>query len=225
MCNRFALPSPDEIAAHFELGEVGALLPRYNVAPGETILVVRSEGGSRVLDTSLWGLTPRWVREPRKPLLNIRAETLRGKPGRDETARRGRCLVPAGGFFEWRHVGRARQPWYFRLKDSPLFGLAALSAPAEGAPAGSPAALRRCAIVTTQPNGLVAPVHDRMPVIVPREAYGPWLDPSLELSDLLQLLQPYPAEAMIGYPVSSIINRAGVDDPRAIEPARRETLF
>ncbi len=225
MCNRFALPSPEQIATHFELGELGALEPRYNVAPGESILVVRAQDGLRVLDTSVWGLTPSWVREPRKPLLNIRAETLRGKSGRDETARRGRCLVPAGGFFEWRHVGRTRQPWYFRMKDGPLLALAALSALVEEAASASGGARRRCAIVTTQPNALVAPVHDRMPVIVPREAYGPWLDPAVELNELLGLLQPYPAEAMIGYPVSSIVNRTGIEDSRAIEPARRETLF
>lgn len=230
MCNRFALPKPEQIAAHFGLGEIAALAPRYNVAPGETILVVRQQDGGRVLDTSAWGLTPRWVREPRKPLLNVRAETLRGKPGRDATARRGRCLVPAGGFFEWRHVGRARQPWYFRLKDSPLLGLAALSdagtpEPASAAPPGDAATVRRCAIVTTRPNDLVAEVHDRMPVIIPREAYGRWLDPEVELTELLPLLEPYPVDAMVGYPVSSVVNRAGVEDPRAVEPSRQETLF
>jgi putative SOS response-associated peptidase YedK len=221
MCNRFALPSPDEIAAHFELPPLPPLPPRYNVAPGEEIFVVRNAGGSRVLDTSTWGLVPGFVREQRKPLLNVRAETLRGKPGRGELARQGRCLVPAGGFFEWRHLGRARQPWYFRMKDSPLLGLAALSEAVED-DAGPG---RHCAILTTLPNSLVAEVHDRMPVIIPRDAYSSWLDPQVELAELMPLLAPFPPELMLGYPVSSVVNRTGVEDPRAVEPASSETLF
>ena len=221
MCNRFALPaSPEEIASEFELSELPPLPPRYNIAPGESIPVVRASGGSRVLDSSSWGLTPGWIRDPRKPLLNIRAETLRGRPGRSELARRGRCLVPAGGFYEWQRLGRARQPYYYRLKDAPLLGLAALC---EGDPSGG--AARRCAILTTQPNSLVAPVHDRMPVIIPRGAYGPWLDPTRELAELLSLLEPYPAELMISYPVSTVVNRTGVEDPRSVEPAKPGTLF
>jgi putative SOS response-associated peptidase YedK len=219
MCNRFALPKPDEIAAHFELGEIPALAPRYNVGPGESILVVRQDGARRVLDRTAWGLLPR--REGRaKALLNLRAESLRASAERNGTAaRRERALVPAGGFFEWRHVGRSRQPWYFRPKAGPLFGLAAFSE------AAGEAAGRRCAVVTTTPNELVAEVHDRMPVIIPRAAYAAWLDPAVRLEELLPLLAPFPADAMIGYPVSSLVNRAGVEDPRAIEPASRETLF
>jgi putative SOS response-associated peptidase YedK len=229
MCNRFALPQPEEIAAHFELGEIEPLPPRYNVAPGENVLVVRREGSARVLDRSAWGLQPARRGAAPKPVLNLRAESLRSSAANDgPAARRVRCLVPAGGFFEWRHLGRARQPWYFRMKDAPLLGLAALcdeaAAPFPGG-AATPAALRRCAIVTTEPNGLVAEVHDRMPVIIPRAAYGSWLDPAVPLADLLALLAPFPADAMVGYPVSSVVNRAGVEDPRAIEPTRQETLF
>jgi putative SOS response-associated peptidase YedK len=229
MCNRFALPKPEEIAAHFELGEIPSLAPRYNVAPGESILVVRREGEARVLDTSAWGLQPARQGSPSKPVLNLRAESLRPSAAKDgPAARRTRCLVPAGGFFEWRHVGRARQPWYFRMKDAPLLGLAALcdeDAVAAGPGAATAAALRRCAIVTTQPNTLVAEVHDRMPVIIAREAYGAWLDPGVRLEELLPLLAPFPVDAMVGYPVSSVVNRAGVEDPRAVVPARQETLF
>jgi putative SOS response-associated peptidase YedK len=223
MCNRFALPRPEEIAAHFELGEIPALAPRYNVGPGESILVVRRDGPRRVLDTSAWGLLPR--REERaKPVLNLRAESLRASAERGgAAARRARALVPAGGFFEWRHVGRARQPWYYRLKDSPLLALAALADEAEPGAATAPS--RRCAVVTTTPNALVAEVHDRMPVIIPRAAYDAWLDPAARLDELLPLLVPFPADAMIGYPVSSLVNRTGVEDPRAIEPARPEALF
>lgn len=218
MCNRFALPGPEEIAAHFGLTELGEIPPRFNIAPGEEILVVRQAAGGRSLDRCMWGLKPRWLRDSGKPLLNVRSETLHGRPGSSEMARRHRCLVPAGGFFEWRRLGRSRQPWYFKLADGPLLALAALADPPE-------AKERRCAIVTTQPNALVAEVHDRMPVIVAREAYAAWLDPERPLDDLQALLQPYPAERMTAYAVSSVVNRPGVEDPRAVQPAAKETLF
>lgn len=221
MCNRFALPSPDEIAEHFQLAALPPIPPRYNVAPGERILIVRDAGGSRTLDRSVWGLAASRANEARPPQLNVRAETVGAAPDRWQS--RGRCLVPAGGFFEWRRLGRTRQPWYFRMKDSPLLALAALSEVAEGGDAVP--GERRCAILTTQPNELVAPVHDRMPVILPREVYDSWLDPGARLADLLPLLVPLAAESMVAYPVSSIVNRTGVEDPRAIEPASRETLF
>jgi len=225
MCNRFALPEPEEIAAEFEVVASGELRPRFNVAPGEEILVVRRAGGLRVLDHSTWGLAPAWIRRPGPPLRNVRAETLLGKPGRSETANRGRCLVPAGGFFEWLHLGRSRQPWYFRPRDGSLFALGALSEVVAETPGDARSERRHCAILTTRPNELVAPVHDRMPVIVPRDAYPAWLDPDVALAELLSLLEPIAAEALIGHPVSSLVNRAGVEDPRTIEPAPRETLF
>jgi putative SOS response-associated peptidase YedK len=224
MCNRFALPaSPEELAEEFEVEPPPSFVPRYNVAPGEGIWVVRREtSGPRVLDTSLWGVAPSWARGAGKPLLNIRAETLRGKPGRSPMAREGRLLVPAGGFYEWQRVGRARQPYYYRLRDSPLFALAALCETVPASPAGL---ARHCAILTTQPNALVAEVHDRMPVIVPREAYSLWLDPGAELGEVLAPLRPFPPELMTAYPVSTVVNRSGVEDPRAIEPAKPATLF
>lgn len=219
MCNRFSLPaSPEEIAEHFELPEIPALPPRYNVAPGEEILVVRAQGRRRQLQRSCWGLPP--LRGQSRPLLNLRAETLRTRSRSGEARRRERVLVPAGGFFEWRRLGRARQPYYFRLKDSRLLALAALCEVVTDVASG-----RRCAILTTPPNPLVAEVHDRMPAILPREAYARWLDPALALPEVLDLLEPFPAEAMEAYPVSNLVNRSGVEDPRAIEPARQQTLF
>ncbi len=241
MCNRFALPaSPEEIEEYFELAEPPDLVPRYNIAPGERILIVRrgdetrpspagsrrgtgaQDAATRRADSSLWGLRPGWARDAKKPLLNVRAETLRGKPGRSNLARGGRCLVPAGGFFEWQRLGRARQPYYFRLKESPLLAFAALAEAAPGLD-GSPA--RHCAILTTTPNSVVAEVHDRMPVILPPDAYESWLDPTLELGQMLSLLEPFPADAMTRYPVSTVVNRAGVEDPRTVQPSQPETLF
>jgi putative SOS response-associated peptidase YedK len=219
MCNRFSLPAtPEEIAEHFELSEIPALLPRYNVAPGEEILVVHADHRGRLLERSSWGLPP--LPGQSRPLLNVRAETLRARSRSGGPRRRQRVLVPAGGFFEWRRLGRSRQPYYFRSKQGPLLALAALAEAVADVPSG-----RRCAILTTPPNRLVAEVHDRMPAILPREAYARWLDPAVALPEVLELLQPFPEEAMDAYPVSSLVNRSGVEDPRAIEPARQQTLF
>ncbi|HXY41662.1 MAG TPA: SOS response-associated peptidase, partial [Vicinamibacteria bacterium] len=202
----------------FGLSETEALVRRYNVAPGEEILVVRADGQGRLLQRAWWGLRPRGQD---RPLLNIRSETLLSHGRPRQGGRPERVLVPAGGFFEWRHVGRARQPFYFKLKDSPLLGLAALC---EGGGTAAEGA-RCCALLTTEPNPLVAEVHDRMPAILARGAYARWLDAGTDLLDVLDLLQPFAAEAMTGYPVSTLVNRSGVEDPRAIEPARQQTLF
>ncbi len=220
MCNRFALPaSPEELAEHFGLSDLEGPVARYNVAPGEEILVVRREGQRRVLQRASWGLRPRGGQGA--ALLNIRAETLRTHTGAGQPRRRERVLVPAGGFFEWRHLGRARQPYYFKLKDSPLLGFAALC---ERRPA-TPGDGRCCALLTTAPNPLVAEVHDRMPAILRRDAYARWLDAETDLGEVLELLQPFPAEGMTSYPVSTLVNRSGVEDPRTILPARQQTLF
>ena len=219
MCNRFALPaSPEELAEHLGLSELPDLVPRYNVAPGEEVLVVRADGDNRVLQRASWGIRP-GGRE--RPLLNIRSETLRSRTRPQQPRRRERVLVPAGGFFEWRHLGRARQPFYFKLKDSPLLAFAALCEGGDTTAGRAPC----CALLTTAPNPLVAEVHDRMPAILARDAYARWLDGGTDLFDVLDLLGPFPAEAMTGYPVSTLVNRSGVEDPRTIQPARQQTLF
>lgn len=147
MCGRFALHAhPEVVALQFNLSEVPAFRPSYNIAPATEILVVRDGKASR----ARWNLRGRF--------LNLRAETVRAK-----FRRSGRCLVPASGFYEWQAAGRGKQPYYFLPKNQPLFGLAALWEH------------DTCSLITTEPNEVIRKVHDRMPLIVPPDSYAAWL--------------------------------------------------
>jgi putative SOS response-associated peptidase YedK len=226
MCGRYFLTTPGQVLAEeFETGPPPALAPRYNIAPTQEVAIVRvaeaapdTDGGARELALVVWGLIPSWAKERAigSRLINARAETLAEKPSFRDSFRRRRCLVPADGFFEWQQAGAGKRPWLIRLKSRAPFGLAGLWSrwrdPASGA------ALDSCAIVTTTANDLLAPIHDRMPVVVPRAARGVWLDPGSAPSALERLLVPYPADEMEGVPVSRRVNRPAHDDPRVLEP-------
>lgn len=226
MCGRFTL-TPEAIALLgevFGVDEMPPLLPRWNIAPTQDVAVVRLLDGRRHLDLLRWGLIPPWTQDPKKgPLLiNARADTVAEKPSFRQALKLRRCLVPADGFFEWAPPPEGapktakKQPWWFRLKDEGLFALAGLWevwTPPEGAPVAS------FTLITTEANEVVARVHDRMPVILPREAWSRWLDPTVrEARDVLELLRPYPAALMSARPVSQRLNSAREDDPSLLAP-------
>ena len=208
------------------------LPPRYNVAPSQDVAVVRAAdpgsrsgaGDGRTLAMLRWGLIPAWARDPAigHRLINARSETAAEKPSFREAYRNRRCLIPADGFYEWQRRGKTRQPWLFGLGDGTSFAFAGLwerwTVPAGTALTGSLAergtgdAVETCTILTTAANEIVAPVHGRMPVILPPEAYAPWL-----AGDDVPLA-PYPADAMTAHPVSTLVNRPANDDPRCVEP-------
>lgn len=223
MCGRFVLTTPAQaIAEAFGVEPPSDLAPRYNVAPGQPIAVVRvtRPGGGRALDRLRWGLVPSWAKErPRAvTLINARSDTASSKPAFRAAFRRHRCLVPASGFYEWeaRPGGGRKQPWLFTLRGSGPFAMAGLWErwrPPEGPP------LESCTILTTEPNDLVAPVHDRMPVLLPEASWDEWLDPeSIDPSRLQAMLVPFPAELMASRMVSTWVNDARHDDPRCIAP-------
>ena len=220
MCGRFTLSTPaDTLAQLFELNEPPALPPRYNIAPTETIATVRRpEGDSgRELAMLRWGLIPPWVKEPDvgSRMINARAETVASSPAFRAAFRRRRCLILADGFYEWQKVGKRKQPYYFRLQDGLPFAFAGLWEHWEG-PAG---VIQSCTLITTEPNEVVAPVHDRMPVILDRASYELWLDPEVERPELLRpLLRPYLPEQMSAYPVGLAVNSPSNDDERCIAP-------
>ena len=212
------------------IGPPANLRPRYNVAPGQRIAAVRLAHDGRRLSMLRWGLIPAWAKEPAigYRMINARAETAHRKPAFRAAFRTRRCLIPADGFYEWTRQGRTRQPWLFALKGGGIFAFAGLwerwtvrdglpltGALAELAPGDT---LETCTIVTTQANATVAPVHDRMPAILPREALDPWLagDPVP--------LAPYPAEAMTLHPVSTHVNKPANDDARCVEVVGSEEL-
>lgn len=214
------------------IGPALNLRPRYNVAPSQEVAVVRavdpgsqSGAGSRhSLAMLRWGLIPAWAKDPAigHRLINARSETVAEKPSFRSAYRRRRCLIPADGFYEWQRRGETRQPWLFELRGGAPFSFAGLwerwtvreDAPLSGALAErNPGdAIETCTILTTTANGAVAPVHGRMPVILPRGAWVSWLAGE-EVP-----LAPYPEAKMTAHPVSTLVNRPANDDPRCVEP-------
>ncbi len=226
MCGRFTQRmSWRELHERMDLiGTPLNLRPRYNVAPGQDVSVVRAAEGGRSLAMLRWGLIPAWAKDPAIAwkLINARSETAAQKPSFRAAYRHRRCLIPADGFYEWRREGKPRQPWLFGLTDGAPFAFAGLwerwTVPAGAALTGSLAersqgdAVETCTILTTAANETVAPVHGRMPVILPRDAYDPWLAGE----DVP--LPPFPANDMTAWPVSMLVNRPANDDPRCVEP-------
>ncbi len=222
MCGRFALFSPQEILAAM-FGVEGDRFPAasYNIAPSRDVAAVRMapEGRARrELALLRWGLVPSWAKDPAmgNRMINARVETAPGKPAFRSAFRRRRCLVPADGFYEWRKAGGRKQPYYVRMADGRPFAFAGLWEHWEG-PGGD---VSSCTLLTTDANDLLAPIHDRMPVIVAPGDYGRWLDPEAhDAAALLPLLRPYPPAGMVVFPVRTLVNSPATDDPRCIEPA------
>lgn len=217
MCGRFTSSQRREAAAErFHVVVPESYGERYNLAPTQRALIVREQGGEREAVLARWGLLPHWAKDERisYKLINARAETLAEKPASRSLLGKHRCLVVADGFYEWT-VGMdgKKQPIHFRLADGDVFAFAGLwtcKTGDEGEPVES------CTIVTTRPNELVVPVHDRMPVILPGDPESVWLDPELPREHALALLEPYPAEAMIGTPVSVLVNSVRNDGPELL---------
>ncbi len=194
------------------------LQPSFNIAPTHNVAVVLKKGTKRLVSMR-WGLVPYWATDPTiaGKLINARAETLTVKRAFKDAFKRRRCLVVANGFFEWQKQGTTKTPLFVHLKSSRPFGFAGLYE-IWSPPLGDP--LVTCTIITTVPNELVRPIHDRMPVILPKDAEDFWLDSELEdHTRLLDLLQPYPAAEMASYTVSTLVNSVKNDSPECIEPA------
>ena len=227
MCGRFTqVFSWDDLLELFGPldGPPVDLAPRYNVAPGQQVAAIRRERDARRLKMLRWGLVPPWAGDPGigHRLINARAETVREKPSFRAAYRARRCIVPADGFFEWKREGERRRPWLFAMGNRQPFALAGLweswtPAPDTGLPGlfDDPRpgdALETCTILTTGANGVVHPVHHRMPVILEPAAAGAWLN-GREVP-----LAPFPEAAMTSVMVSTLVNSARHDDPRCIEP-------
>lgn len=211
MCGRYALhASPEVVALQFGLASVPSFSPRYNIAPAAQVLIVRDDGGRRAAALVKWGLVPRWAKDPSlgARMNNARAETVAEKPSFREAFRRRRCLLPASGFYEWKLEGRLKQPYYIHPAAGELFALAGLWERWEGP--GGP--LETCAVITTEPNAVMAPIHERMPVIVDPADYGRWLAGGGDL------LGPCPPQSIAAHPVSRAVNRAANDGPDLLLP-------
>jgi putative SOS response-associated peptidase YedK len=222
MCGRFTLIlEPTELQQELQLGDLPAdLPPRYNVAPTQPVAVV-VDPATRNVDLYRWGLIPSWAKDPSigSKLINARSETLLEKPSFKSAFARRRCLILADGFYEWYRPttrGGKSQPFFFRLENGKPFAFAGLW-DTWHSPEGD--RVNSCTIITCQANSLVGQIHERMPAILDATTLGVWLDPTSRLPGLQGLLQPYPAEKMTSWPVSSRINSPAYDSADLIEPS------
>jgi putative SOS response-associated peptidase YedK len=228
MCGRFTLTAPgDALVEEFELDELPEVVPRYNIAPTQPVLVVSARGARRVAEALAWGVLFPAKGGRRPPLLiNARAETLGAQPAWREALAERRCLVPADGFYEWHGEGDARQPWYITCGDGRPFAFAGLWQPPFG-----PDGRATCTIVTTDPLPPVAAIHDRMPLLVARAQHPLWLDPAAPREEIAHLLLTPPrVDALVAHPVGKAVNSASNDDPSlreraAAAPPRQRGLF
>jgi len=222
VCGRFTLTvDPADLQDAFpEFTFPGQFAARFNIAPTQPVLVIPNDSAGRA-DFFVWGLIPSWAKDPSigAHMINARAETLAEKPSFRSAYRYRRCLILADGFYEWQaQVGsKVKIPHYIRLKSGRPFAFAGLWGDWH-APDGSQ--IKSATIITTQPNELIARLHNRMPVILPPDTYARWLDPApRQPANLQGLLAPYPAEAMSAHPVSTLVNSPANDLPECIAPA------
>jgi putative SOS response-associated peptidase YedK len=242
VCGRYVtVSSPALLAERFHVTDIrpAALKPSYNVAPRADVPVVAERHGERVLDVVRWGLVPFWAKDPKigDRMINARAETLLTSNAFKRAFERRRCIVPADGFYEWQKLetqvegqltggrpvkGKTRKlPWFIRRRDGEPLAFAGLwdtwhdPALADDAPR-----LRTCTIITTTPNALLAPIHDRMPVVLPDSEWDTWLDvENRDTASLENLLVPLPANELEAWTVSTLVNKADNNGPELLEAA------
>ncbi len=217
MCGRYSLPDPEDIPIRFKDTRYGYdLKPRYNAAPSENLPVVVNDGQKHV-ELMRWGLVPFWAKDIKigYKMINARAETLQEKPSFRKALAMQRCIVPAGGFFEWKKLDREKIPYYIFLKNHQLFGFAGLYDVWHDKQGKE---LKTYTIITTQPNSLVGSIHNRMPAILEKQDEDTWLNPDeTDTTHLVKLLHPYPAGEMESYTVSRLVNSPANDSKEVIE--------
>lgn len=219
MCGRFTLTAEvSELQQEFSFANFAhEFSPRYNIAPSQPVAVIANEADYKV-DFFVWGLIPRWAKDTQigNRLINARAETLAQKPAFRGPFRYHRCLILADGFYEWKKDNGSKTPMLIRLKSQKPFAFAGLWDTWQS-PDGSE--IRSCTIITTPPNILLAPIHDRMPAILDSTDYLTWINPApVSPNEINHLLRPFPADEMIAYPVSRRVNDPQFDDPQCVIP-------
>ena len=233
MCGRFVSTTPvSKLVEQFLVEEVKVDEhgPNYNVAPTNEILAVAaSSEGVRRLGTFKWGLVPSWAKDPStgNRMINLRAETVSEKPSFRRTLSKHRCIIPADGFYEWKDMakGRKKQPFFIRSRDGTVLALAGLWEAWKDKDAQDDEWLRTCTIITTEPNKLLAPIHNRMPVVLPPEAWDTWLDrDNTDADELATLLKPAPDDLLELFPVSTDVNSVGNNNEQLVVPLEGHEL-
>lgn len=221
MCGRFSLTSRGRTRIAEVEGQVVEIdhpTPRYNVAPGQsTVVIRRGEGGVQGVFLR-WGLIPSWSKDPKIAFqcVNARGESVATRPAFREAFRRRRCAIPVDGFFEWERSGERPLPWRFLRPDRSVFLLAGLWE--TWRPPGEEVDLETFTVVTTGANADMDPIHDRMPVLLDPGGLGVWLDPTSNPDSLRSVMQPSPSATLVRHRVSTIVNSARNEDPACIEP-------
>lgn len=223
MCGRFTLTvDPSELQEKFgQYTFPKKFSPRFNIAPSQPVLAIPNDEKFKA-DFFVWGLIPMWAKDPAigNRLINARGETLAEKPSFRGSLKYKRCLVLADGFYEWKAAAdrKTKTPYFIHMKDRQPFAFAGLWDSWNG-PDGS--SIKSCTIITTEPNDLMAMIHDRMPAILHPRDYEKWLDPSPQTPDrLLPVIKPFPADAMDAYIVSTLVNKPANDTPELVVPVR-----
>ncbi|MCP5418339.1 MAG: SOS response-associated peptidase [Chromatiaceae bacterium] len=220
MCGRFNLITDAQaLIDFFELSSGVTVTPRYNISPSQNLLAVRQHDSRREALPLHWGLLPHWVKDRKTAfkMINARAETVAEKPAFRNALRHRRCLIPASGFYEWRATEKGvKQPYHIRPKEGGLMAFAGLWESWSGADGEH---IESCTIIVTTANETLRPIHDRMPVIVPREQHTLWLDTAIQAPDRLKpLLIPCPEEVLVAYPVSRMVGNPANDGPECVVP-------
>jgi putative SOS response-associated peptidase YedK len=245
MCGRYTSTSTvSELASVFEVDEVRVepMPARYNVAPTLQVYAValrqspgqsageagKSEENSprRALGSFRWGLVPSWAKDPSvgARMINARAEGIAGKPAFRAAVARRRCLIPADAFYEWQRrespdgKRAGRLPYAVRRKDGHPMAFAGLWEVWRDRADPGAEPLRTCVIVTTGANDLMAPIHDRMPVVLAPENWAAWLDPSTDAETVAGLMAPAPSDWFEAFPISTLVNKVSNDGPHLLDP-------
>ena len=232
MCGRYTLKTPNpRLQELFGLQDLPHLVPRFNIAPTQSVFAIRAADSAAALREAVmlrWGLIPFWAKDVAigNTMINARAETVAEKPSFRQAFLKRRCLIPADGFFEWEKLANCKkQPWWIRMQDEEPFAMAGLweswspKTRTELTDDGNPHAqktVQSCTILTINANTDMQSLHDRMPVILPVDAWDAWLNPTTEKAALQALLKPFEDGHLIRSEVSTIVNRPTVDSPECI---------
>ena len=232
MCGRYTLKTPNpRLQELFGLRDLPHLVPRFNIAPTQSVFAIRAADSAATLREAVmlrWGLIPFWAKDMAigNTMINARAETVAEKPSFRQAFLKRRCLIPADGFFEWEKLANGKkQPWWIRMTDEEPFAMAGLweswspkSKTEPTADEQSPVqkTIQSCTILTINANTDMQSLHDRMPVILPVDAWDAWLNPTTEKAALQALLKPFEDGHLIRSEVSTIVNRPTVDSPECI---------
>jgi putative SOS response-associated peptidase YedK len=224
MCGRYvAAAPPSEIAKYFGAAPTETVLePSYNVAPTNDVYAVVEHHDERRLEPLRWGLVPLWAKDLAigSKMINARAEGIATKNAYRHAFRKQRCIIPADGFFEWKVVEgqKRKQPMYIHRVDGEPLAFAGLWETWRG-PERNDDPLRTCTIITTSANETMAPVHNRMPVILPPDSWAEWLDPEMQDTDALaEFLVPAPSSLLTLYPITTAVNHVRNKGPELIVP-------